>query len=71
MKIHGGRPRSEPAVIKARLAELAEAFDTVNNALHKFDGTQPGAEFGMEGFRTARQHLNTAWLWARETLEQN
>lgn len=71
MLIHGAKPRTEPEIIKARLAELAEAFDVVANLLHKFDGTQEGASYGTPGFIGASQHLNTAWLWAKETLEQN
>jgi hypothetical protein len=71
MIIHGARPRTEPEVILARLAELAEAFQKVTVVLHKFDGTQEDAQFGMEGFRVSREYLNSAWLWAKETLEQN
>jgi hypothetical protein len=71
MIIHGAKPRSEPEIIKARLAELAEAFAMVSAVLHKCDGTQADSPFGLAEFRTAHQHLSTAWLWAKEAVETN
>ena len=71
MLIHGAKPRSEPEVIKARLAELAGAFAEFSDKLHKFDGTQPGAEFGGSEMKTAHHFISTAWLWAKEAIEKN
>ena len=58
-------------MIQARLAELADAFALVNHVLHKFDGSQDDATFGMPDMRTAHQYLNSAWLWAKEAVEKN
>ena len=71
MLIHGARPKTEPEVVKARLADLAEEFARFTDLLHKFDGTMPGAEFGGSEMRTAHGFLNTAWLWAKEAIEKN
>jgi len=71
MKIHGAKPVSEPEVIRARLIQLAEAFQLTVDEMHKFDGTQPGAEFGGNEMRAAHHFINTAWLWAKEAIEKN
>ena len=71
MMIHGARPRSDPEAIKARLAELSEAFRALLEVLHKCDGTQPGNPFGMRGMAVAKTYLDTAWLWAKDTVEEN
>lgn len=71
MIIHGAKPRTNPDVIATRLAEVAEAFDVVNVALHKCDGTQPDSPMGLPELRVAHQFLETAWLWAKEAIEKN
>ena len=71
MKIHGALPKTEHEVVRARLAELAEAFARFSDTLHKFDGTQSGAPFGSRDMAVAYTHLQTAWLWAREAVEKS
>lgn len=71
MKIHGARPRTDPALIATRLAELEAAFQAASDAMHKFDGTQPDAGFGTFEMRQAAVSLQTAWFWAKEAIERN
>lgn len=71
MKIHGAKPRSEPDVVKARLVELDEAFQIAFETLHKFDGTQADAPFGVQDMAIAGRYLQTAYLWAKRAVEEN
>jgi hypothetical protein len=71
MIIHGARPKSEPEVIKTRLADLAEAFRLLTEAMHRMDGTQPGNPMGGREMAVAKTHIDTAWLWAKEAVETN
>lgn len=71
MIIHGALPKSDPALIKARVEELAVAFKAVSDAMHKFDGTQEDATFGGREMAVAFTHLQTAHLWAQFAVEKN
>ena len=71
MNIHGAKPRTPPEVIATRLAELAAAFKATEDAMHRFDGTASGENFGVPEMREAHRFLETAWLWARSAIERN
>jgi hypothetical protein len=71
MKIHGALPKTPLHLIEARIAELALAFKMVEDEMHRYDGTTPGNDFGMPEMRVAHQHLETAWLWAKQAVEAN
>jgi hypothetical protein len=71
MLIHGARPRSEPEVIKTRLSDLSEGFQFLTEIMHGLDGTQPGNPMGGREMQVAKQYLDTAWLWAKEAVEQS
>jgi len=71
MKIHGAKPKSDPAVVKERLGQLAEAFDLLQEVLHKMDGTQSGNPYGGREMAIAATHLDTSYLWAKEAVEQS
>jgi hypothetical protein len=71
VRIHGAKPRSDPGTIKARLVELDEAFQIAFETLHKFDGTQADAPFGVRDMAIAGNYLQTAYLWAKRSVEEN
>jgi hypothetical protein len=71
MIIHGAAPKTDPEIIKTRVAAIAEAFLAARVAMHAADGTQPGNPMGGREMRIAADHLDTAWLWAKHAVESN
>ena len=71
MKIHGAKPRSDPAIIKERLGQLAEAYSILQDVLHKMDGSSPGNPYGGREMAVAATYLDTSYLWAKEAVEQS
>jgi len=71
MRILGAKPRSDPETIKRRLEGLREAFQIVADEMHRCDGTQPDSQMGGKDMAVAKTHLETAWLWAKEAVEQS
>ena len=53
---------------RARRARLDEAFTALEILLHELEGTVSG-DYSTREMRIAGDHLDTAWLWAREAAE--
>lgn len=52
-----------------RYAKLEECFKALQSVLHELEGTVEG-DYATREMAIAGTHLDTAWLWAREALEQ-
>jgi hypothetical protein len=72
MKLHGN-PQQGAEAEKAerrrlRRIRLDEAFTALETLLHELEGTVSG-DYSTREMRVAGDHLDTAWLWAREAAE--
>ena len=54
---------------RARRVRLEAGFAALQTLLHELEGTQSG-DYGTREMSIAGTHLDTAWLWAREALEE-
>ena len=53
---------------RQRLIRLDTAFEALQSVMHEIEGTVEGA-YGSREMAIAGTHVETAWLWAREALE--
>jgi hypothetical protein len=53
---------------RARRLALDTAFEQMETVLHQLEGTVSG-DYSTREMRIAGDHLDTAWLWAREAAE--
>jgi hypothetical protein len=54
---------------RARRAKLESAFTALESVMHELEGSVSGS-YSTREMQIAGTHLETAWLWAREALEE-
>jgi hypothetical protein len=54
---------------RVRRVALDSAFENLAQILHQVEGTTSGS-YSTREMAIAGTHLETAWLWAREALEE-
>ena len=64
-----GHEAEKAELHRRRMIRLEEGFSALQGLLHELEGSQSGA-YGTREMAIAGTHLETAWLWAREAIEE-